>query len=166
MTKLRWLFPVLALPFAVPALAGDGPVPAPSANAPVAAGAVIGPALNVGDIARSRHFYVDGLGMKVNMTMGAPTRQETMLGFDADPRRPGIILLADTTAKSPRTIAQSNGFDRLVMRMADLDATATRLRAAGFTPSPIRDVAMGYRMMIVTDPDGYRLELVESRTRR
>ena len=132
---------------------------------PASAGALIGPALHVGSIERSLKFYADGLGMTIGMQMGPPQRHETILTFGADPRQPGIILLSDQTAKSVPIITQSNGFDRVVLRMADLTTTAARLRAAGFAPSPIRDVAMGYRMMLATDPDGYKYELVESRPR-
>jgi catechol 2,3-dioxygenase-like lactoylglutathione lyase family enzyme len=128
-------------------------------------GALIGPALHVGSVERSLKFYVDGLGMAVGMQMGPPQRHETILTFGGDPRSAGIILLSDQTATTPSVIAQSNGFDRVVLRMADLTATAERLRAAGFTPGEIHDVAMGYRMMLATDPDGYRFELVESRPR-
>lgn len=130
------------------------------AEAPTAS--LIGPALNVSNVERALKFYVDGLGMKVGLEMGPANRHETILTFGGDPRQPGIILLSDRTAKSPPAIAQSNGYDRTVLRMADLSATAARLRAAGFTPSAIRDVAMGYRMMMVTDPDGYEYELVET----
>jgi catechol 2,3-dioxygenase-like lactoylglutathione lyase family enzyme len=129
---------------------------------PAQVASLIGPALHIASIARSLTFYLDGLGMKVGMEMGPPQRHETILTFGGDPRQPGIILLSDTTAATPPVIAQSNGFDRVVLRMTDLTATAARLRAAGFTPGEIHEVAMGYRMMLVTDPDGYRFELVET----
>jgi catechol 2,3-dioxygenase-like lactoylglutathione lyase family enzyme len=141
---------------ALPAVAEAPTAPA----APVAS--LIGPALHVGSVPRSLKFYVDGLGMKVGMEMGPPQRHETILTFGGDPRQPGIILLSDSTAATPPVIAQSNGFDRVVLRMTDLTATAARLRAAGFMPGEIHDVAMGYRMMLATDPDGYKNELVET----
>ena len=146
---------VLALSFllASPALA-DAPVPAPT-------GSVIGPALHVSALAPALHFYVDGLGMTVNMTMGPPDRRESILGFNRDPSQPGIILLVDTTGARPKVVEHGFGYDRLVLRIADLDAASARLKAAGFAPSPIRDVAMGYRMMLATDPDGYKYEMVE-----
>lgn len=134
---------------------------APSANG-TSAGSLIGPAIHVSDVARSLKFYVEGLGLKVGMEMGPPQRHETILTFGGDPRQPGIILLSDKSATTPRVISHGTGFDRLVLRMDDLVATAERLRAAGFEPGPIRDVAMGYRMMMATDPDGYKYELVEA----
>ena len=141
------------------ALPAAADVPAASV---ASGGSLIGPALHVGSVPRSLTFYVEGLGMKVGMEMGPPQRHETILTFGGDPRQPGIILLSDTTAVTPPVIAQSNGLDRVVLRMPDLDATAARLRAAGYTPGEIHDVPMGYRMMLATDPDGYRYELVQS----
>jgi catechol 2,3-dioxygenase-like lactoylglutathione lyase family enzyme len=134
---------------------------APAASGP-SAGSLIGPAIHVSDVARSLKFYVEGLGLKVGMEMGPPQRHETILTFGGDPREPGIILLSDKSVTAPRVISHGNGFDRLVLRMDDLAATRSRLRAAGFDPGSIRDVAMGYRMMMATDPDGYRYELVEA----
>ena len=154
---MRAGLPALALFVASPAWA-EAPATAPT-------GSIIGPALHVSALAPALHFYVDGLGMAVNMTMGPPDRRETILGFSRDPSQPGIILLADTTGAKPQAIGHAFGYDRLVLRIADLDATSARLKAAGFTPSPIRDVAMGYRMMTATDADGYKLELVERQAR-
>jgi catechol 2,3-dioxygenase-like lactoylglutathione lyase family enzyme len=126
---------------------------------------LIGPALFISDVARALKFYRDGLGMKVGIEMGAPARHETILTFGGDPRAPGIILLSDRTAKTPAPIEHGHGYDRVVLRVGDLSAVEARLKRGGFTTTPIRDVAMGYRMMLATDPDGYRLELVETRPR-
>lgn len=142
-----------ALLLASPALA-ETPGPAP-------AGSIIGPALHVSSVEAALRFYVDGLGMTVILTMGPPERRETILGFSRDPSQPGIILLTDTSGARPQPIGHTFGYDRLVLRITDLDATAARLKASGFTSEPIRDVAMGYRMMMAIDADGYKLELVE-----
>jgi catechol 2,3-dioxygenase-like lactoylglutathione lyase family enzyme len=130
----------------------------PAPRAP--SGSLIGPALFVGDISKSLRFYVDGLGMKVGMEMGPPERHETILNFGGDPRNPGIILLSNRTAGNRVAIDHGHGYDRTVIRLADLETVAAHLTAAGFAPSPIHEVAMGYRMMLATDPDGYRYELV------
>lgn len=161
MTKvIRSIGAMLLLAAASPALAETPAAPATSS------GAVIGPALHVANVERALKFYVDGLGMKVGIRMGSPQRRETILGFGGDPSAAGIILLSDETAATPPAIAQSNGFDHVVLRMTDLVATAARLRAAGFTSGEIRDVAMGYRMMMATDADGYKYELVQTPARK
>ena len=157
------LLPLLLAVGVVPAAAQDAAAPPPAAAVPI--GSIIGPVLNVSDITHSLKFYTDGLGMSLNMTMGPDARREYMLGFGADPRQPGLILIYNaSTAPSP-PIEQVNGYDRTVMRIADLDALAARLTAAGIEHGAIRDVAMGYRMMMVSDPDGYRYELVQIRAR-
>lgn len=153
---IRALLGAWALAIAAPLMAQNPPAPAP-------AGSLIGPALHVGDLQRALRFYVDGMGMKIGIQMGPPERQETILTFGGDPSSPGIILLADTRPGAHPAIEHGHGYDRTVLRMADLDAASARLAAAGFVPGAIRDVAKGYRMMIVTDGDGYRYELVERR---
>ncbi|MFM5930356.1 MAG: VOC family protein [Novosphingobium sp.] len=123
---------------------------------------VLGPVLNVGSRERSVDFYTKGLGMVVTMDMGSDKRHETMLGFPGDRSKPGIILLIDLTAKAPRTFTQGTAFERLVLRVRNISGVVARLRALGHKVSDVRDVAQGYRMAMATDPDGYKLELVES----
>ena len=146
----------LLLIAAAPAFAADEVPP------PAAAVALLGPASNVSDLAAAQRFYVEGLGMKQLMQMGQPRRYETMLGFAADPRQPGLILMSDKTATKRIAKTHGTGFDRLVFRIADLPGVAARLKSMGYQVSAVREVAMGYRMAMATDPDGYRLELVET----
>ena len=161
---IRPALTALALVVAMPVAAQTSPTsPPPGPGSGQGSGSLIGPALFVSDVAQALHFYIDGLGLKVAMQMGPPERRETILSFGGDPSSPGIILLADTRPGARASIAHEHGYDRSVLRMNDLDVVAGRLKAAGFAPSPIRDVAKGYRMMMVTDPDGYRYELVERR---
>lgn len=145
-----------------PAIASDSPPPPQPTTITAAAVALFGPAMHVSDVSKAVKFYTEALGMRVVMEMGPPNRHETMLNFGADPRQPGLILLSDGTAKSRPKIMQSNGFDRVVMRVNDLGGLALRLRRLGYTITDVRDVAMGYRMAVATDPDGYKLELVET----
>ena len=144
------------------ALADDAPPP-PQTPSQTPMAALIGPALNVTDPDRSIAFYRDGLGMNLAMTLETGSATEYMLAFGTDPRQPGIILQRENGSSAPLT--QGTAFNRIVVRTTDLDAIAARLDAAGYAHTPIRDVAHGYRMMMATDPDGYRLELVQSAAR-
>ena len=126
-----------------------------------AATALLGPSMHVANVERSLAFYVKALGMRVNLQIGPANNRETMLGFGQDSSQAGIILLSDETGAKPRPIAHAHGFSRLVVRVTDIAGVVARLRAAGFTASDVRDVAQGYRMAMATDPDGYKLELVE-----
>lgn len=156
--------------FALPALAAtmiasvataaDTPAPPPAELA--AASAVIGTALNVVSLDKELKFYVEGLGMKVLMQMGPANHRETMLGFAANPRQPGLILMSDSTASAAKELTMGTAFSRLVIRATNLPALADRLRGMGYTVSAVRDVAQGYRMAMATDPEGFKLELVEN----
>ena len=155
--------PVLLLATALvsaPALADDSPA------ADAGAVAMMGPVINVGSRDRSVAFYTKGLGMAVQMDMGADKRHETMLGFASDRTRPGLILLSDLTAKSPPRFTHGNAFERIVLRVRNINGVVARLKSLGYQAGDVRDVAMGYRMAMATDPDGYRLELVESSPRK
>ena len=133
----------------------------PAVDAPTAT-ALIGTALNVVHLDKELKFYVDGLGMKVLMRMGPPNHHETMLGFAGNPRQPGIILMSDSTANAAKELTMGTAVSRLVVRIANLPALADQLHAMGYTVSAVRDVAQGYRMAMATDPEGFRLELVEN----
>jgi catechol 2,3-dioxygenase-like lactoylglutathione lyase family enzyme len=148
----------LAVLLSTPAWAEQSHV-APTENA------LIGPAIFVSDVSRSLKFYVDGLGLKVGMEMGPADRHETILTFGGDPRNSGLILLSNETGSRPSPIEHGHGYDRTVLRIADLAGTQARLKAAGFQTTPIREVGMGYRMMVATDPDGYKYELVQTASR-
>lgn len=124
--------------------------------------AVLGPVLNIANRERSVEFYSKGLGMVVTMDMGSDKRHETMLGFPGLRGQPGIILMIDLTVSKPPVFKHGNAFERLVLRVRDIDGVVARLRALGHKVSDVRNVAQGYRMTMATDPDGYKLELVES----
>lgn len=140
-----------------PALAQQAPAPADGR-----AVALLGPALNVADIAAMKRFYVDGMGMKVMMEMGKPQRHETMLGYEGNATAPGLILMSDQTVAKGEAKTHGTAFDRLVMRVANLPAVLARLHTMGYTTGELREASMGYRMAMATDPEGNRLELVES----
>lgn len=166
---------IILQPRALALLAGAGllvaswnaqarPAPAPAASPPPAASleGMVGPALYVTDPARSLKFYTEGLGMKMRMRFGPPDRPDMVVGFGMDPTQAGIMLITDKTAPTQPPIQHSHGFDRIALRLPDLVAVSARLRAAGFQPGEIRIVHGAIRMMMVDDPDGYRIELIDS----
>ncbi|PLK26205.1 VOC family protein [Novosphingobium sp. TH158] len=148
------------------ALLSGAPAPAQDAAkaqaAPAATSlAMVIPALNVSDVAASSRFYVDALGMKLL----AQRHNETFLSLGPDAKQPVVMLMRDPELKQNPVITQGTGFNRLVLRVAGLTEIVARLKAGGYKVSDIRDVSMGYRMAMATDPDGYRLELVEAGAR-
>jgi catechol 2,3-dioxygenase-like lactoylglutathione lyase family enzyme len=158
----RWVARGLALA-SLPTLIIAGPRVAAQPSQPTAsstpAGSIVGPALYVSDVNRSLKFYTDGLGMQVRMRFGPPGREDMVLGFGPDPSQPSIMLLSDKTA-TPRKVQQTHGFDRIALLVPDLPGLAARLRALGFAPSGIRDAHGTHLVMMVSDPDGYRFELL------
>jgi len=123
---------------------------------------LIGPSLRTSAIDVSLRFYTERLGMVIVAKLPRGAGSEVILGFSKEHPQPGIILLGDGNSASAR-IVQGNGLSRIVLRVPDLDAMSDRLKNGGYAPSPIRDVARGYRMMTVADPDGYIFEMVEQR---
>ena len=124
---------------------------------------MVGPALYVSDHERSLKFYTEGLGMTLRMRFGPKDKPDMVVGFGANPLDAGIMLLTDKEAPAPRAITHGHGFDRIALRVADLRTINARLQAAGFAPSEIQVVHGAIQMMIVTDPDGYRIELIDSK---
>ncbi len=123
---------------------------------------MMGPALHVSNLPEALRFYVDGLGMGKLFEMGPPQRHETMLGFGGSIGQPAIILLSNSTGPAPPAPIMGNKFDRLVMRVSGIGELVARLRKLGFAATDVRAVAMGYSMAVATDPEGYKVELVES----
>ena len=135
---------------AVPAMAQETP-------------SLIATTLRSSNMDASLRFYTEGLGMVVAHRMPLAKGQEVILGFSKEHPQPGIVLVSDTVSGIGAKVVHGDGFRQIVLRVSDIQILSDRLTKAGYPPSPIRDVDMGYRMMIATDPDGYRYELVESR---
>jgi catechol 2,3-dioxygenase-like lactoylglutathione lyase family enzyme len=96
--------------------------------------------------------------MTVVATMGTPENKETILGLSRSPTEARIILLSGTSAAAPASGAA--GFGRVIFRVVDVAAVRARLMAAGYAVGDIRTAPTGHRVLIVSDPDGYGLELV------
>jgi glyoxylase I family protein len=97
---------------------------------------------------------------------GAPTTslRAVILG---DPSRPdtGIVELVDLGAVPGSTNSASElaGAGVLLLSViTDLDAALGRLASLGFGGTPRRIEVAGVGLAVVTDPDGVRVELVDS----
>ena len=159
-----WLGSAAQAQSAAPAAA-----PNPAASVPARAG-LIGAAINVADLERSLKFYRDTLGMKVLMQFtppGAPARggskapPDTVLSAGKSPSDAMLMLLSDRNPAGPRAIGHVFGFARVVLSHGDLDALAARLRDNGFAPGEVHKAHDAFRVMMLTDPDGYTVEIIE-----
>lgn len=65
--------------------------------------------------------------------------------------------------------ALGDGYGHLAVSVEDLDAEHARLTREGIEPGPIREMAHGgkplARFFFLTDPDGYRTEVLQRRGR-
>lgn len=134
---------------------------APAAR-PVMANMIVGPGYYVSDMARSLRFYRDVLGMTVRLQFGPKDKPDVVVGFGADPSKPSLMLLSDRSGAAPRPIQHGHGYSRVAIMVADIRAVAARLKAAGFSPGEVRVVHGTSLMLMVDDPDGYKIELIGS----
>ena len=146
----------LALTLAAPAY---GAQPAPTA-VPQAA-SFIGTAINVVDLDREIRFYTEALELKVAATLPLGTRTETILNFPGDPSQAALLLMHDTSPAAPKAINHGNGFSRLVIRVTDIAAMAVRLTELGYPHGEVRSGGHGYVVMMMSDPEGFRREVVQ-----
>lgn len=113
----------------------------------------------IGDVDRSVGFY-NALGLE---EMGRlPIRDEAInvyMGFPGDGPR---LELTHNFGVDSYDIG--SGYGHIAVRVDDLDATLERLKAQGIEPerAPYTVREGGSRLCFVRDPDGYRIELVES----
>lgn len=119
-------------------------------------------AIIASDYARSRAFYVDGLGLPVI----AETYRAARDSWKLDLALPGggQIELFSFPSPPPRASRpEACGLRHLAFAVADLEAEIAALNARGMATEPIRvDELTGRRFTFFADPDGLPLELYES----
>lgn len=121
----------------------------------------IGTAINVADRERSLRFYTEGLGLTLAATIPLGNRSETILRFPGNSAQASLLLMHDPAPGAP-ALLHGNAFSRLVLRVVDLAALAVRLDRMGYAHGEIREAGQaGYRIMMLSDPDGFRIELVQ-----
>jgi lactoylglutathione lyase len=115
-------------------------------------------AYRVTDLTASLAFYTAlGYGEVGRVDLGGGVTL-TMLKF---PDEPAVTLeLVHRSADEP--VAVGTGFSHLVVQVEDLVATVETLTRAGLRPGPVEGHgADGPQTAWLTDPDGYRIELVQ-----
>lgn len=126
--------------------------------APVAAPQIAGPVLMVSDLERSISFYTAGLGLQVASRLPGKPGPGAVLTAPGSARTPFILLRQrDAEVRAAPPLAIGDGLSRIMISVPDAEQAASRLRAAGYS---VPDLA-GKRIFFVTDPDGYRYEIMQ-----
>ena len=112
--------------------------------------------LRVTDLERSLAFYTALGYAELGRVVDTPFGSLTMLQLPDDPFV-SLELVHDPT----RPVTSTDAVNHLVVQTDDLDATITDLAARGVSAEPPTEPTPGLRTSWLTDPDGYRIELVQ-----
>jgi uncharacterized glyoxalase superfamily protein PhnB len=143
--------PLTIAQYPTPHVAQMTPNPAPSI-APLDAEALTA-SLTVRDLPASRDWYRDALGFTVDREI---EREGVLRAVGIRAGAVRLMLNQDDGAKGER--AKGAGMSLMITTRQDIDAVASRVRAAGtpFITEP-QDTPWGARVFRVADPDGFTL---------
>jgi len=121
--------------------------------------------LRVGDLQRSIDFYTKVLGMNLLRTTDRPDQKYSLafVGYGANPEHAELELTYNYGVSSYEL---GTAYGHIALGVADAYAACDRIRAAGGNitrePGPVK----GGNTVIafVTDPDGYKIELIQRST--
>jgi lactoylglutathione lyase len=121
--------------------------------------------VRVKDFDAAMRFYVDGLGMEVLGRFDVATRRSTgvFLGF-GDYDAGGVLELAHKwDHEGPYT--HGTGYGHIAIGVPDITATVAKLEGMGaeVTARPKELIAGGPAVAFVKDPDGYEVELIQTK---
>ena len=118
--------------------------------------------LRVGDLQRSIDFYVGAMGMRLLRTTERPEQKYSLafVGYAANPEQAEIEL---TWNHGVSAYELGSAFGHIAIGDTDVKATCEAIRAKGGAvtrePGPVKGGTTV--IAFVTDPDGYKIELIE-----
>ncbi len=119
--------------------------------------------LRVGDLQRSIDFYTKVMGMRVLRTTDRPEQKYTLAFVGYDDESAGAVLELTYNYGVDR-YELGNGFGHIAIAVDDAYAACEKIRAAGGTvtrePGPVKGGTTV--IAFVQDPDGYKIELIET----
>ena len=120
--------------------------------------------LRVGDLQRAIDFYTRVLGMRLLRTTDRPDQKYTLafVGYGTNPDHAELEL---TYNYGVPKYELGNAFGHLAIAVEDAAAACERIRSSGGTVTREAGPVKGGTTVIafVQDPDGYKIELIESR---
>lgn len=118
--------------------------------------------LRVGNLQRSIDFYTRVLGMHLLRTSDNPQYQYTLafVGFGSNPDHAEIELTYNWGVEQ---YDLGTAYGHIALGVEDVAATCERIRAAGGAITREAGAVKGGSTIIafVTDPDGYKIELIQ-----
>ena len=118
--------------------------------------------LRVGNLQRSIDFYTQVLGMQLLRTSENPEYQYTLafLGFEANPAQAEIELTYNWGVEQYEI---GTAYGHIALGVKDAYADCARIKAAGGNVTREAGPVKGGNTVIafVTDPDGYKIELIQ-----
>jgi lactoylglutathione lyase len=120
--------------------------------------------LRVGDMPRSVRFYTEALGMKVLRTTERPEQKYslTFVGYDTEDRS-AVLELTYNYGVSKYELG--GAFGHVAISVPDVAKACDKVRAFGGKvtrePGPVKGGTSV--IAFVEDPDGYKIEFIESR---
>ena len=120
--------------------------------------------LRVGDMPRSVRFYTEALGMKVLRSTERPEQKYslTFVGYDTEDRS-AVLELTYNYGVSKYELG--GAFGHVAISVPDVAKACDKVRALGGKvtrePGPVKGGTSV--IAFVEDPDGYKIEFIESR---
>jgi lactoylglutathione lyase len=118
--------------------------------------------LRVGDLQRSIRFYTQVLGMTLLRTTERPDQHYDLafVGYGRNPEHAEIELTYNHGVSS---YEMGTAYGHIALGVPDVYAACDRIRAAGGSitrePGPVKGGSTV--IAFVTDPDGYKIELID-----
>ena len=120
--------------------------------------------LRVGDMQRSIDFYTQVMGMQLLRTTDRPEQKYSLAFVGYGDERSGAVLEL-TYNYGVDKYDLGSAFGHLAIAVDDAYAACERIRAAGGNvtrdPGPVKGGTTV--IAFVTDPDGYKIELIQAR---
>lgn len=122
--------------------------------------------LRVGNLQRSIDFYTQVLGMQLLRTSENPEYKYSLafLGFDGG--NPGQAEIELTYNWGVESYDHGNAYGHIALGVPDAYAACERIKAAGGNVTREAGPVKGGTTVIafVTDPDGYKIELIQNKS--
>jgi lactoylglutathione lyase len=121
--------------------------------------------LRVGDLQRSIAFYTDVLGMKLLRTTERPEQKYSLafVGYGTNPEHAELELTYNHGVESYEL---GSAYGHIAIAVPDAHAACERIRKSGGNVTREAGPVKGGSTVIafVTDPDGYKIELIQRST--